>query len=97
MYIVDVKVVVVDYYNKHYCTRGLFAFSMRTMRTFIPKVSFYIMRWKYELSYNNELIEKRKSCGCRLHIYDPHEESARNVVKCYSRTYFNIVLSYHCK
>ena len=45
---VDVKVLVVDYYCGHYCTRGLFTFSMRMRRTFSPNGSYYITRWKYE-------------------------------------------------
>ena len=44
----DAKVIVIDYYYGHYCTRVLFTFLMRTKRTFSPKCSYYLTRWKYE-------------------------------------------------
>ena len=48
------------------------------------------------MTQDNELLEKRHICGCRLHVYDlyaviQHAEIVRNVVKCYSRKYFEYV------
>ena len=43
----------------HYCTRGLFTFSMRKRSKCSPNDSYYITRWKYEYATLNNSASNR--------------------------------------